>query len=35
MITNLEQQLTQLQGPAPPTPVDPKEIDAMYGIDED
>jgi hypothetical protein len=34
-ITNLEQQLLQLQGPAPPTPVDHKEIDATFGIDED
>jgi hypothetical protein len=35
MIANLEQQLQQLQGPAPPTPVFHEEIDAMSGIDED
>jgi hypothetical protein len=34
MITNLEQQLLQLQVPAPPAPVDHEEIDAMSGIDE-
>jgi predicted RNase H-like nuclease (RuvC/YqgF family) len=34
-ITNLEQQLLELQGQAPPEPADPKEIDAMSGIDED
>jgi predicted RNase H-like nuclease (RuvC/YqgF family) len=34
-ITNLEQQLLELQGQAPPEPVDPEEIDAMSGIDED
>jgi hypothetical protein len=35
VITNLEQQLLQLQGPAPPAPVDHEEIDATSGIDED
>jgi predicted RNase H-like nuclease (RuvC/YqgF family) len=34
-ITDLEQQLLELQGHAPPEPADPKEIDAMSGIDED
>jgi hypothetical protein len=34
-ITNLEQQLLELQGQAPPKPTDPEEIDAMSGIDED
>jgi hypothetical protein len=34
-IANLKQQLLQLQGPAQPTPVDNKEIDATSGIDED
>jgi hypothetical protein len=34
-ITNLEQQLLELQGQAPPKPTDPEEIDAMLGIDED
>jgi predicted RNase H-like nuclease (RuvC/YqgF family) len=34
-ITNLEQQLLQLQGPAPLAPVDHEEIDATSGIDED
>jgi hypothetical protein len=34
-ITNLEQQLLQLQGPAPLAPVDHKEIDSTSGIDED
>jgi hypothetical protein len=34
-IANLEQQLLELQGQAPPEPVDPEEIDAMSGIDED
>jgi hypothetical protein len=29
MITNLEQQLLELQGQAPPKPVDHQEIDAM------
>jgi hypothetical protein len=35
MIADLEQQLLELQGQAPPEPVDPKKIDAMSGIDED
>jgi hypothetical protein len=35
MITDLEQQLLELQGQAPPEPADPEEIDAMSGIDED
>jgi hypothetical protein len=34
-ITNLEQQLLQLQGLGPPTPMDHEEIDAMSGVDED
>jgi hypothetical protein len=34
-ITNLEQQLLELLGQAPPEPADPEEIDAMSGIDED
>jgi hypothetical protein len=34
-ITNLEQQLLELQVQAPLTPADPEEIDAMSGIDED
>jgi hypothetical protein len=34
-IANLEQQLLQLQGPAPPAPVDHEEVDATSGIDED
>jgi hypothetical protein len=34
-ITNLEQQLLELQVQAPPESVDPEEIDAMSGIDED
>jgi hypothetical protein len=34
-IANREQQLLQFQGPAQPTPVDNKEIDATSGIDED
>jgi hypothetical protein len=34
-ITNLEQQLLELQVQAPPEPADPEEIDAMSGIDED
>jgi hypothetical protein len=33
-IANLEQQLLQLQGPAPPTPVDHEEIDVTSGIDK-
>jgi hypothetical protein len=35
MIANLEQQLLELQGQAPPEPADLEEIDAMSGIDED
>jgi hypothetical protein len=35
MIAILEQQLLELQVQAPPEPADPKEIDAMSGIDED
>jgi hypothetical protein len=35
MIANLEQQLLELQVQAPPEPIDPEEIDAMSGIDED
>jgi hypothetical protein len=35
MITNLEHQLLELQVQAPPEPIDPEEIDAMSGIDED
>jgi hypothetical protein len=35
MITNIEQQLFELQVQAPPEPADPKEIDAMLGIDVD
>jgi hypothetical protein len=34
-IAYLEQQLLQLQGPAPPAPVDHEEIDNTSGIDED
>jgi predicted RNase H-like nuclease (RuvC/YqgF family) len=34
-IANLEQQLLEFQGQAPPEPVNPEEIDAMSGIDED
>jgi hypothetical protein len=34
MITNIEQQLLQLQGSAPPAPVNHEEIDAMSSIDE-
>jgi hypothetical protein len=34
-IADLEQQLLELQGQAPPEPTDPEEIDAMSGIDED
>jgi hypothetical protein len=34
-IANLEQLLLQLQGPAPPTPIDHEEIVAMFGINED
>jgi hypothetical protein len=35
MITNLEQQLLELQVQAPFEPADPDEIDAMSGVDED
>jgi outer membrane protein TolC len=34
-IADLEHQLLELQGQAPPEPADPKEIDAMSAIDED
>jgi hypothetical protein len=34
-ITNLEQQQLELLVQAPPEPVNPEEIDAMSGIDED
>jgi predicted RNase H-like nuclease (RuvC/YqgF family) len=34
-IADLEQQLLELQGQAPPEPADLEEIDAMSGIDED
>jgi hypothetical protein len=34
-ITNLEQQLLQLQGLAPPAPVDHEEIDTTSGINKD
>jgi predicted RNase H-like nuclease (RuvC/YqgF family) len=34
-IADLEQQLLELQGQAPPKPADPEEIDAMLDIDED
>jgi ribosomal protein L29 len=34
-IANLEQQLLELRGQAPPKPADPEEIDVMLGIDED
>jgi hypothetical protein len=34
-IADLEQQLLELQGQAPPDPTGPEEIDAMSGIDED
>jgi hypothetical protein len=35
MITDLEQQLLELQVQAPPEHVDHQEADAMLGIDED
>jgi hypothetical protein len=35
MIADLEQQLLELQGQAPPEPVNHEEIDAMSGIDVD
>jgi hypothetical protein len=34
-IADLEQQLLELQGQAPPEPADLEEIDAMLDIDED
>jgi hypothetical protein len=34
-MTNLKPQLLQLQGPAPPAPVDHEDIDATSGIDEE
>jgi hypothetical protein len=34
-ITDLEQQLLELQGQVPPEPADPEEIYAMSSIDED
>jgi hypothetical protein len=34
MITNIEQQLLELQGQAPLEPLDHEEIDAMSSIDE-
>jgi predicted RNase H-like nuclease (RuvC/YqgF family) len=34
-VANLEQQLLEFQREAPPEPVNPEEIDAMSGIDED
>jgi hypothetical protein len=34
-IADLEQQLLELQGQAPPEHVDLEEINAMSGIDED
>jgi hypothetical protein len=34
-ITDLKQQLLELQGQAPPEPTDPEEIDTMSGIGED
>jgi hypothetical protein len=34
MIVNLEQQHLELQGQAPPKPINHEEIDAMFGIDE-
>jgi hypothetical protein len=35
MIADLEQQLLELQGQAPPEPLNHEEIDAMSGIDVD
>jgi hypothetical protein len=35
MIADLEQQVLELQGQAPPEPADHEQIDAMSGIDED
>jgi predicted RNase H-like nuclease (RuvC/YqgF family) len=34
-ITNLEQQLLEFQGQAPPEPVNPEEVDATSDVDED
>jgi hypothetical protein len=34
-IADLEQQLLEIQGQAPPEPADPEVVDAMSGIDED
>jgi hypothetical protein len=34
MITNLEQQLLELQVQAPPEPTDPEEIDVMSGVED-
>jgi hypothetical protein len=34
-IANLEQQLLELQGKAPPEPIEHEEINAMSGIDEE
>jgi hypothetical protein len=34
-ITNLEQQLLQLQGPTPPALMEHEEIDTMSDVDED
>jgi hypothetical protein len=34
-IANLEQHQLEFQGQAPPEPVNPEEIDALSGIDED
>jgi hypothetical protein len=35
MIADLEQQLLEVQGQAPPEPTNPEEIGALSGIDED
>jgi hypothetical protein len=35
MIANLEQQLLELHGHAPPEPINPEEINAMSGINDD
>jgi hypothetical protein len=35
IITDLEQQLLELQGQAPPELANPKEIDATSSVDED
>jgi hypothetical protein len=34
-ITNVEQQLLQLQGPTPPALMEHEEIDTMSDVDED